>query len=212
MNPVQLRGTSPLKIPKIRQRQSAWPYLYYAPTVLFSPPNRFLPLASPTLLVAYFDSRYSLTFKIWIDPRWVGSKLNQDRNVKSLPHPFHYMLGSRWPGPQPWWKETALQLHRVSNLSTHLCLHNFSGCERVYRQWKERLVPGISDSQYFNSKFCWNNIKWYLQKWQMTTTAVKVCQYDLPDPISVTHTTCSMFSLLAKKTQLSHSHYFLGCT
>lgn len=53
---------------------------------------------------------------------------------------------------------------------------------------------------------------WYLQSRQKTATRVNVCKCDLDDPISVTHTTCSMFNLLAKETQLSQSHYFLGCT
>lgn len=46
----------------------------------------------------------------------------------------------------------------------------------------------------------------YLQNRQKTATTVKVCKYDLADPISVTHATCSMFNLCWQKRHNCHNH------
>lgn len=151
-----------------------------------------------------------------MDPRCVGSKFDQNGDVKSLSNPFHHMQRHWRLISWSQWRKITLQLHRTTCLSTHLRLQTLSGPSWVYQKQNTNYfrllyyyvwIKAIQVWIFLWLSWQWNGKQWgYLQNRKKTVTTVKVCKYDLTEPISVSHTTCSMFNLCWQKGHNCHNY------
>lgn len=158
-----------------------------------------------------------------MDPGCVGSKFDQNGDVKSLSNPFHHMQGHWRIISWSRWRKITLQLHHTTCLSTHLRPQTLSGPSWVYQKQNRNDFGLVYYYVWLKSVHYSVHVSVAVMTVEWKTAGILTKQAKDGDHseslqirsdwthICQSHNLQHDQPLLAKDTQLSQLHYFLGC-